>query len=69
VGHEGVGVSWEASTDNVMVSYYEIYKNGEPFSKVSSGTYFFDDAGEPADEYRVRAVDGDGNASDFTIAM
>jgi hypothetical protein len=69
IGHEGVGVSWEASTDNVMVSYYEIYKNGHPHTKVSSGTYFFDDAGTLEDEYQIRAVDGDGNTSTFAIAV
>jgi len=68
IDHEGVGVSWAASTDDVMVSYYEIYKNGEPSTKVSSGTYFFDDAGDLEDEYQVRAVDGDGNTSDFAAA-
>lgn len=69
IGHEGVSVSWGASTDNVMVSYYEIYKNGEPYTKVSSGTYLFDDVGSMDDEYQVRAVDGDGNVSSFTTAM
>ncbi len=69
IGHQGVGVSWKASTDNVMVSYYEIHKNGEPYTKVSSGTYLFDDAGALEDEYQIRAVDGDGNASGFATAM
>ena len=69
IGHEGIGISWEASADNVMVSYYEIYKNGKPHTKVSSGTYFFDDAGVLADQYQVRAVDGDGNVSAFTPAV
>jgi len=69
IGHAGVGVSWAASTDNVMVSYYEIYKNGAPYTKVSTGTYCFDDAGTLEDEYQVRAVDGDGNASGFGTAV
>ena len=68
IGHDGVGVSWGASTDNVMVSYYEVYKNGKPFTKVSVGTYLFDDAGRIQDEYEIRAVDGDGNVSDFVKA-
>lgn len=68
IGHDGVGLSWGASTDNVMVSYYEVYKNGQPFTKVSVGTYLFDDAGSLADEYQVCAVDGDGNRSAFVVA-
>ena len=69
IDHEGVGVSWGASTDNVMVSFYEVFKNGEPLTKVSTGTYYFDDAGTLEDEYKVRAVDGDGNVSAFATAM
>jgi len=66
--HEGIGISWGESTDNVMVSYYELYKNGEPYTKISTGTYYFDDKGCVDDEYMVRAVDGDGNSSDFVKA-
>ena len=69
IGHDGVGITWEASTDNVMVSYYEIMRNGEPLTKVSTGTYCFDDQGSLSDEYQVRAVDGDGNPSAPTTAV
>ena len=68
IGHDGVSVSWGPSTDNVMVSYYEIYKNGGPFTKVSVGNYLFDDTGNMEDEYQIRAVDCDGNVSDFVQA-
>jgi hypothetical protein len=69
IGHDGAGISWEASSDNVMVSYYEIVKNGQPLTRVSTGTYCFDDAGTLEDEYQVRAVDGDGNGSAFATAV
>ena len=69
IGHEGIGIMWGESTDNVMVSYYEVYKNGRAYTRVSSGTYFFDDAGNIDDEYIVRAVDGDGNSSVFVEAI
>ena len=65
IGHDGIGLSWGGSTDNVMVSFYEVYKNGAPFTKVSVGTYLFDEGGKLEDEYQIRAVDGDGNVSDF----
>jgi hypothetical protein len=69
IGHDGVQVSWGTSTDNVMVSFYEVFKNGQPFTKVSTGTYLFDDSGRIEDEYQIRAVDGDGNVSDFITAV
>ena len=68
IGHDGVGVSWGTSTDNVMVSYYEVYKNGSALTKVSAGSYLFDETGRIEDEYQIRAVDGDGNVSNFTTA-
>jgi len=68
IGHDGVGISWGASTDNVMVSYYEVLKNSEPYTKVSTGTYYFDDQGSLDDDYQIRAVDGDGNTSALVTA-
>lgn len=66
--YEGVEVYWGESDDNVMVSYYEIYKNGEFLTKVSIGTYYFDDQGCMDDKYEIRSVDADGNTSDFVTA-
>ncbi|NLG24348.1 MAG: hypothetical protein GX558_03265 [Clostridiales bacterium] len=68
IGRDGVEIEWGASADNVMVSYYEIEKNGKRHSVVSIGTYLFDAGASIADEYRVRAVDGDGNCSDWVDA-
>ena len=63
--HDGVALSWQPSTDNVMVSYYEVFRNGAPAFKVSIGEYYFDPKGTLSDKYQVRAVDGDGNASEL----
>lgn len=61
--HAGVELTWTAATDNRWISYYEILKNGTPYTKVSKGTFFFDDLGSVDDTYQVRTVDGDGNQS------
>ena len=67
-GYEGIELNWGESDDNVMVSYYEIYKNGQFLNKVSIGTYYFDEQGSIADKYEIRSVDADGNTSDFVVA-
>lgn len=67
-GYEGIEVYWGEASDNVMVSHYEILKNERFLTKVSTGTYYFDDQGCMDDEYKVRAVDIDGNTSDFVTA-
>ncbi|MCD9023743.1 hypothetical protein [Cohnella silvisoli] len=66
--HGGTQVVWTAGTDNNWISYYEIYKNGTPYTKVSTGTFFFDVNGSVDDSYQVRTVDGDGNTSSLVAA-
>jgi len=63
MGHKGIGVEWASASDNVMVSYYQLYKNGQPFTKISTGTFYFD-LSEEVGEYSVCAVDCDGNRSE-----
>lgn len=63
LSHGGNEVSWTAGTDNNWISYYNLYKNGNYFSKVSRGTFFFDDTGVAGDTYGIQTVDGDGNVS------
>ncbi|MDR1903825.1 MAG: alpha-galactosidase [Treponema sp.] len=69
LGLDGIGVQWGHATDNVMVSYYEIIKNGKPCTKVSTGCYYFDTAGVIGDSYQIYAVDGDGNKSASVTAI
>lgn len=65
IGHEGVGIYWSPGSDNNRISYYEVRRDSNILGKVSYGTNYFDySAGwDPAAEYAVRTVDGDGNIS------
>jgi hypothetical protein len=62
---DGVGLQWAAPEARGRLIHYEIEKNGAFLTKVSSGTYLFDDCGSVSDAYRVRAVDENGIASDY----
>ena len=65
---QGIGVSWQASANAEIVSYYEIARDGAPLTKVSIGTYFFDTDAQGNHRYAVRAVDYDGKASAWVEA-
>ena len=66
-------VSWSASTDNVGVARYDVYRGttsgftpstGNRIAQVTSGTSYVDRSAAPGDAYyRVAAVDAAGNAS------
>ena len=65
MGTSGVELHWTASSDNNWISYYQVYRDGEPIDRVSKGLYDFDHS-EVASHgaiYQVQAVDGDGNVS------
>ena len=71
LGVTGFELEWKPATDDNWLSYYQIYRDGLPVSKVSKGTYYFDysaGANTPAN-YQVQAVDGDGNASSLVKAV
>jgi hypothetical protein len=63
LGSSGVDVTWSPAADDNWLSYYQVFKNGAPITKVSTGQYFFDAGGTTSDVYTVSAVDGDGNTS------
>jgi fibronectin type 3 domain-containing protein len=68
ISHALVRVTWNASSDNVGVTSYRIYRNGSgtALATVSGSTLSFDDATvapSTAYLYRVDAVDAAGNAS------
>ena len=63
LNRDGEGVSWTAPATDAMISYYEIARNGAPISKVSIGTYYFDEGADGSAAYAVRSVDFDGQAS------
>jgi len=71
MGVIGVELHWIPATDNNWISYYVIFRNGEPIDKVAKGTYYFDhSAGADLDaRYEVEAVDGSGNTSAKVMAQ
>ncbi len=66
---DGASLSWDASTDNVAVDHYEVWRTddstalGEVVARPTGTTY--EDAGLPAGTYwyRLKAVDTSGNTS------
>lgn len=68
VAHNSVTLTWSASTDNVGVAGYEIYRDGALAGTVGAVTTYTD-AGRSASTtyaYKVRAKDGSNNLSGFT---
>ena len=66
-GPFNVDLSWGASTDNVGVTGYEIYRNGSLLT-TKSGTTHSDTTVQPGQtySYEVRAIDAAGNRSSPT---
>jgi hypothetical protein len=61
-----VNLTWDASTDNVGVSGYAIYRDGQQIATVGTQTNYPDQtvAPETSYSYRVLAVDAQSNQSD-----
>jgi len=62
----GINLSWSASTDNVAVTGYRVYRNGVFLVALGSNNTVYQDSGLTASTtytYVVDAVDGAGNAS------
>ncbi|MDL2418010.1 fibronectin type III domain-containing protein [Bacillus shihchuchen] len=59
-----IELAWTASTDNVGVKGYQIFRNGEMIDTVP-GTHYIDKKLQPSTEYSytVKAIDAAGNAS------
>jgi len=65
-----IGLSWSASTDNVAVTGYRVYRNGVFLANVSNGTTY-ESVGLAAGTtytYNVDAIDAAGNASSTSAA-
>ncbi|MEU1837664.1 CBM96 family carbohydrate-binding protein [Micromonospora chersina] len=61
-----VGLAWDASTDNVGVARYQVFRDGSLLAETSSGRTFVDDtvgAARTSYTYLVTAVDAVGNVS------
>lgn len=65
-----VELTWNASTDNVGVKGYQIFRNGEMIDTVI-GTHFIDKKLQPSTEYSytVKAIDAAGNVSKESTAL
>jgi hypothetical protein len=66
VGSVAVDLSWTASTDDVGVRGYTVYRNGSAIATVSGGTTTYHDAGVTSGmtyTYTVDAFDAGGNHS------
>jgi len=68
LNRDGVALSWEAATDDVFLSHYEVWQGEQLLTRVSTGTFCFLPDADLAADYRIRAVDGDGNKSGFVTA-
>lgn len=64
-----VNLTWNASTDNIAVTAYEIYRNGTLLTDNVSAPTYTDTAVAAGTtyQYQVRARDASGNLSDFSI--
>jgi chitodextrinase len=70
ISHTSATISWEASTDNGEVQYYEVYQNGA-LKGTSELTAFTLTELLPTTQYTVtvKAVDQNNNKSDFSAAL
>ena len=65
-GDSSINVTWNASTDNVAVEGYRIFRNGTQIASVSSTTLSYGDTGLTSStsySYTVNAYDAMGNQS------
>jgi chitodextrinase len=66
-----VDLAWDASSDNVAVTGYRIYRDGAQLASVGPETSYSDTAAAPQSSYvyEVRAVDAADNLSDPSNAV
>ena len=63
-----IDLAWTASADNVGVTGYEIYRDGQPLTTIGAPTSYSDTSVLPGSThtYKVRATDAAGNLSTFS---
>jgi fibronectin type 3 domain-containing protein len=63
-----IDLSWTASSDNVGVTGYQIYRDGQSLTTIGAQTVYSDTTVAPGSthSYRVRALDAANNASEFS---
>jgi Bacterial Ig domain/Calcineurin-like phosphoesterase len=67
-GSTHVDLNWTSATDNVGVTNYEIYRDGELIDTIGSTTSYADNTvvGSFSYQYKIRAIDAAGNFSGFS---
>jgi chitodextrinase len=71
VGSSSVTLSWTATTDNVGVTGYYVFRNGTQIASVASGTSYTDStaAASTTYSYTVKAFDAAANVSAASAAL
>ncbi len=67
-----IRLSWRAATDNVKVTAYDVYADGQVVKSVGGDVLTWTDTGRPASQtvtYTVRARDAAGNTSPHSNAV
>ncbi|MBI5555734.1 MAG: fibronectin type III domain-containing protein, partial [Elusimicrobia bacterium] len=66
-----INLSWTASTDNVGVAGYKVYRGGIQIATVTSGTTYSDTGLSPSTtySYTVSAYDAAGNVSEQSVSV
>ncbi|MGA4718515.1 S8 family serine peptidase [Fictibacillus nanhaiensis] len=68
IGHGDISLKWKASTEEVALKGYEIYRDGKKV-KFLSGLSYHDYLTNGSYSYQIRAIDKAGNKSDFTSTV
>lgn len=71
VNPDSVSLAWDASSDNVGVDYYVVYRGSAVIANKVKGTTYTDSGRIPQSSYsyRVRAVDATGNQSSYSNTL
>ena len=66
----GFRLNWAASTDNIGIATYQIFRNGVYIAATSDTSYMVTGLSSPTDyEFTVKAWDNSGNASGLSTAL
>ncbi|HEX7764260.1 MAG TPA: fibronectin type III domain-containing protein [Cellvibrio sp.] len=72
ISYNSALIGWQASTDDVALSYYEVRRDGVVIGTTTAAELAFTDIALTPNTYytyRVRAIDSKGNGSNFSNAL